>query len=347
MDAWFHTTRVWTLAIWAVAGIECAAADPARPERMSSSPVRVIFDTDIQGDADDLGAVAVLYALADAGEAEILAMGVSSKNPWSPFCLSALNTYFGQPHIPLGMLKGPGSSKRSKYTRELSESFPRALQSLDDAPDAALLYRRVLAAADDRSVVFVSVGFLTNLRNLLITEPDAWSPLDGRALVARKVKAWVCMGGQFPEGPEACNFRRDGPAAAYVVEHWPTRVVFSGGELGVRIQTGAGLTALPEDSPVRQGYELYNGLKNRASWDQTAVLYAVRGLNGGLKELWGLHRGGSIVFDPVTAQVSWRDIPQRDHTYLVERMPVARVSRMIEDLMLHIPAVSGQGRPLP
>ena len=34
-------------------------------------PTPVILDTDIQGDVDDVGAVAVLHALAARGEAEI------------------------------------------------------------------------------------------------------------------------------------------------------------------------------------------------------------------------------------------------------------------------------------
>lgn len=223
-----------------------------------------------------------------------LAMGVSSKNPWSPLCLSALNPYFGRGDIPLGVLNGPGSAKRSRYAQQVAEEFPRTLKSLADAPNAAELYRRVLATEAEGSVVLVTVGFLSNLRDLLQSKPDALSPLDGRDLVARKVKAWVGMGGQFPEGPEACNWRRDAAAAAYVLEHWPTPVIFSGGELGSRIQTGAGLTKLPTNSPVRRAYELYNGLTNRASWDQTAVLYAVRGFNGGLKEVWDLRANGSV-----------------------------------------------------
>ncbi len=68
-------------------------------------PVRLIFDTDIQGDVDDVGTVTLLHALADRGEVELLAMGVSSKNPWSPLCLDALNTYFGRPDIPLGVVQ--------------------------------------------------------------------------------------------------------------------------------------------------------------------------------------------------------------------------------------------------
>jgi purine nucleosidase len=328
-----RTVTVIGLAAWMAISALASASQP---------PLRMIFDTDIQGDADDVGTVAVLHALADAGEVEILAMGVSSKNASSPLCLSALNTYFGRGEIPLGVLKGPGSSKRSRYAGQIAEEFPRKLKSIEEAPDAAMLYRRVLAAADEKSVVVVSVGFLSNLRNLLLTKPDDLSSLGGRDLVAHKVKTWVCMGGQFPEGPEACNLRRDAPAAAYAIEHWPTPVIFSGGELGSRIQTGAGLTKLPTDSPVRRAYELYNGLTNRSSWDQTAVLYAVRGLEGGLKDVWDLRTNGSMVFDPATAYVEWRDQPQRDHAYLVEKMPPEQVARMIETLMLHLPTDSNK-----
>ncbi|RKY61051.1 MAG: hypothetical protein DRP96_04290, partial [Candidatus Neomarinimicrobiota bacterium] len=39
---------------------------------------KVIFDTDIGPDWDDVGATAVLHTLANQGEAEILAMMVSS-----------------------------------------------------------------------------------------------------------------------------------------------------------------------------------------------------------------------------------------------------------------------------
>ena len=63
-------------------------------------PVRLIFDTDMMGDVDDVGTVAVLHALADRGEVRILAMGLSGKNRWSPLCLDALNTYFNRPEIP-------------------------------------------------------------------------------------------------------------------------------------------------------------------------------------------------------------------------------------------------------
>ncbi len=44
------------------------------------------------------------------------------------------------------MVKGPAHNRASKYAQAIAEEFPHRLKSADDAPDAALLYRRVLAA---------------------------------------------------------------------------------------------------------------------------------------------------------------------------------------------------------
>jgi len=43
-----------------------------------AEPLKIIFDTDIDGDNDDVAAAAILHAFADAGQVEILAMGKSS-----------------------------------------------------------------------------------------------------------------------------------------------------------------------------------------------------------------------------------------------------------------------------
>ncbi|MCY2995628.1 MAG: nucleoside hydrolase [Planctomycetota bacterium] len=297
--------------------------------------VPLIFDTDIMGDVDDVGAVAVLHALANRGEATILAMGVCVKNPWCPLCLDALNTYSRHPDIPLGVVKGPAHNRASRYAQGIAQEFPHALKSAEDAPEAALVYRQVLAKQPDRSVVMVSVGQLTNFRNLLKTGPDEHSNLGGVELVKRKVRVWVCMGGRFPAGREA-NLINDGPAAAYAVAHWPTPIVFSGWEIGQEIMTGAGLRKHPEGTPVRRAYELYNGLRDRQSWDQTAVLYAVRGLDGGLSDQWGVVGHGYLHVNDDGSD-EWRTSPDKDHAYLVRKMDPKKIAAVIEELMLQQP----------
>jgi hypothetical protein len=298
--------------------------------------VPVILDTDMGSDVDDVGSVAVLHGLANRGEAKILAMGVCIKNPWTPLCLDALNTYFRRPEIPVGVVKGPAFKDLSRYAHKIALEFPHALKRAEDAPDAALLYRQVLAKQPDQSVVMVSIGPLTNLRNLLKSGPDKHSPLGGRELVKQKVRAWVCMGGHFPKGKEF-NLECDGPASAYVVQHWPTPAVFSGNEIGAEILTGPGLKQAPVTSPVRRCYQLYNGLTNRASYDQTAVLYAVRGLDGGLSDLWTVKSGGRL-FVNNDGSDAWQESADHDQSYLVKKARPEKVAAVIQELMLAAPA---------
>ena len=102
------------------------------------------------------------------------------------------------------------------------------------------------------------------MKNLLDTKPDAASALDGVALVRKKVRVWVCMGAAFPKGRE-WNVHRDAAASARAINDWPTPIIFSGYEIGVKVNTGRRLAETPKTNPVRRAYELYNGLKNRHS----------------------------------------------------------------------------------
>jgi len=198
----------------------------------------------------------------------------------------------------------------------------------------------VLAAQPDASVVIVSVGFLSNLAALLDTPADALSPLRGEELVRRKVRLWVAMGGKFPDGrvengEGEYNLRVDTAASMRALSDWPTPVVLSGFEIGDHIKTGRRLRDAPEQNPVRAAYFHFNGLENRESWDQTAVLYAVRGARDYWTEsepgLCLMHAGVPGGFN------EWIPTPRKTHRHLVEKMPPVEVGRVIEELMLRPP----------
>ncbi|MCI5146429.1 MAG: nucleoside hydrolase [Candidatus Electrothrix sp. AR3] len=292
----------------------------------------LILDTDISSDVDDVGAVALLHGLANQGNVRILAMMVSSGDPWSVPCLAAINTWFGRPNIPIGMIQGENVQHQSKYTKNIAEEFPHQSATGADAPEAVNLYRRLLAAQADKSVTLVTIGYLTNLRNLLESKADAYSPLDGRSLVLRKVQHLVCMGGQYPTGRE-WNFYQDAPAAAYVVDHWPTPIVFSGFEIGKDILTGAGLKKAASSNPIRRSYELYNNLTNRPSWDQIALYYAVKGQQ---VSLWSSIPGKNTV--QTDGSNVWQN-KQDDvnHAYLVQEAAPSEITMLLEQLMLSTP----------
>ncbi len=323
----------------------------AGPPAVQAAPVKLIFDTDMAEDVDDVGALAVLHALADLGEAKILAVGISSRNEDVGPCMDAINTWYGRPDIPIGYQRGlqvgypkdTGEPTKSKYAGLVAKAFPHDLARSSDAVDAALLYRKVLAAQPDGSVVMVSVGFLSNMKALLDAPADSISPLTGEELVRRKVRLWVCMGGKFPDGRFAngdgeYNLKVDAVAALRALLDWPTPVVLSGFEIGARVHTGRRLRTLPETSPVRAAYLHFNGLDNRESWDQTAVLYAVRGAGSYWSEsapgLCLMHLAGKSAFS------EWIPTPRKGHRYLVEKMAPAELARVIEDLMLRRPAAA-------
>ena len=310
------------------------------PERLTSSiggPVPIIFDTDFGPDVDDVGALAVLHAMADLDEAEILGVMVStSENVDSPRAVDVVNTYYGRPDIPIGLADPSALSIPSRYTAQIASSF--ASQEVPN-PTATSLYRRLLAARPDNSVTIVSVGFTSNLDDLLLSGPDEFSPLNGADLVALKVKLWVAMAGQFPdsdENPRGAEFNlvQDVRASIITTALWPTPVVFSGYEVGAAVKTGGVLqVAVPEDNPIREAYRLFTGGDDRNSWDLTAVWYAVRGSDGFFDTCSGrieVNADGSNGWNPDAS----------GHAYLRMKVEAEVIAKALDELLVTPPAGS-------
>jgi hypothetical protein len=293
----------------------------------AAEPVRVIFDTDMETDCDDAGALAVLHALADLGECEILATVVSVRDPASAAAVDAINRYYHRPELPIGMVKGTrGVLEKSAYVPRLAAEFPHRFSPGVEVPDAVLVYRDTLERQPDHTVVIVTVGYLTNLKNLLSLPADHVH-LSGLDLVKAKVARWVCMGGNFIGDPPHddlklgnVNFQRDAASALYVVPHWPGAMVFVGREIGSvpsGLTLGESLARTPAESPVRRAYEYYFGgkLKNRHVADLTTVLYAVRGL----RDYWNLSAPGTMdLHDNMT--FDWHPAADGKQSYLKKKM---------------------------
>jgi|GEM_PF-53595 len=298
-------------------------------------PVPVILDTDISSDVDDAGAVAVLHSLANESKADILAMMVSAVNPSAEGCLHALNAYFGRPEIPIGVISGEGVSDESKYTDVIGKEFAvdRGEQGVAGL-EVVSLYREILSRQPDQSVMIITIGYLTNLKNLLISGPDSTSPLTGRELVARKVKKLVTMGGQYPKGRE-WNFYQDHEATTLVVAEWPTPIFFCGFESGVKVLTGSGLRQTSAANPLRRSYELYNGLTDRSSWDQLTVLYGIEGLGDASSTKTPLFTivGGTNTILPDGSN-EWRKNPVGKHYYLQNTLSNEELRERVEQHMI-------------
>ena len=162
-----------------------------------------------------------------------------------------------------------------------------------------------LSAAKDGSVVIASVGFLTNLLDLLrSSSADGGLALSGVELVAKKVAQLVMMGGSLGNRIEwnlgGCGGTDGGRCGSYdalgaisreVLLLWPTTVpvTFVAFEPGADVHTGGRLGSweAPDDHPGHVAYQRFCSdreyvpwwcsPRGRASWDPMAVLYAVRG----------------------------------------------------------------------
>lgn len=312
----------------------------SRSDALKKDPVYLILDTDLGPDYDDVGAMALMHALADSGQVDILATLSSNHDENVIPCMEAINTYFNRPSLPVGGPKSGGGVKMTsghkiRWTEVLPAKYPHRTAKTSDAPDAVEVYRKVLSKQKDSSVVICTIGFFTNLKDLLESGPDRYSRMSGKELVARKVKRVVAMAGAFPAGREF-NVYCDTPASIVFAEQWPTEVVFSGFEIGDAILTGKRLVEadLP-DSPVKETYQLClaeGDPQGRKSWDQTAVLVAIKGY----EPYYKIERGRFKVVDE-QGNNSWEADETGTHFRLIEKVPAAQMARLIEDYMMYRP----------
>lgn len=309
------------------------------------SKKQIIFDTDIGGDCDDAGALALLHRLCDLGEAELLATTHCYSSPYVAGCLDAINTYYGR-QVPVGINHASYTDDEGRYAKALCESFPHRYPSHTAAtvPDSVALIRQILAKAEEQSVTLVAVGDMRTMARLLRSEGDEASPLSGKELIAAKLDRTVLMGGRFFEswpmpiyadnkiGAKLVdwewNIHGAIADAKQVCQEWPGTLVFSSYEIGSYIHTMVGYNAkAPVDSPVRMAYDLRVHDKGRCSWDHTAVLEAIRP-----DTYWHYHAFGRICVDD-EGITRWTPSQDCRHTYLLPKVDYEEIRRLIDSLV--------------
>ena len=258
---------------------------------VTEEPVKIIFETDLGNDIDDALALDMLYKYMDTGKAELLAICLNKEGRAPAEYADIMNTWYGYPDVPIGIIHDGIDCENDavNYAMAVAEmkdesgnlKYARSLENHDALPESHLLTREILSKQKDGSVTMVSVGFSTNLIRLLDTRPDEYSELDGEELVARKVNLLVIMAGCFNDpGIHEYNVVKDIPAAKRIMGEWPTEVVVTPFELGVRVCYPASSIekdfGWAQDHPMVDAYESYMPMPyDRPMWDPSAVLYAV------------------------------------------------------------------------
>ncbi len=266
---------------------------PAAEPKPDPEPVRLIFDTDVCGDCDDVLALGMIHSLQSRGLCSLLAVTISVDNDQAAPFVDAVNTFYGRGTVPIGVVGKGGVVEKSKYLSMVEDKetdgrfrYPHDLLSSASAPTATDVLRATLAKQPDHSVVIAQVGFSTNLARLLDSPPDQHSPFSGRELVERKVRLLSLMAGAFQ--PIETNKRfleynvvKDVASARTLAARWPTAIVYSGFEIGIALPYPA--ISIERDyryvkhHPLAEAYIRRNPPPhNRPTWDLTSVLYAVQ-----------------------------------------------------------------------
>jgi len=312
-------------------------------------PVKIIFDTDIGGDCDDAGTLAMLHSLCDKGEAELLAVTHCYSSPWYAGCIDTINRYYGRT-VPVGLNYDCPKTNRNTYAGLISDLFesryPASCYGTEDAPEDTLrVLRKVLAEAEDQSVTLVVTGALTSMARLAESKGDDISPLSGQEMIRKKLARTVVMGGRFkeswpmviyPDGNEngmqvtwEWNIKGSGLRAAQTAcDLWCGELVFSSYEIGSYIKTMVGYPMrAKKGDPVAAAYEIHNRGEGRCSWDQTAMLEAIRP-----GKYWNYHAFGKVSVDDEFV-THWHKDDRYRHTYLLPKVDYEEIRQVIDDLV--------------
>jgi len=262
-------------------------------ENSKQYPIKVILDTDMGSDCDDVGALALLNEYANQGKVNILGVIYSSGAvPYGTGVIDAINRYYDNDNIPIGANndKSVGDSIDKMQTEKLSKdtaAFRNRYINNSDATEQTELLRSILSNENNENVIYITIGHTKGLYDLLVSKPDSISELSGFELVDKKIEKWIALGALNAKNSNGYyvkdwNFFFNGTAkyTKYLVDSFPKPAYFV--DAGSNIMTGKSLMNTPNGNIVRTAYRdwLWNVEKKtlgdqRPSWDLMAVYFAV------------------------------------------------------------------------
>lgn len=312
----------------------------------AAKPVKIIFDTDMGNDVDDVVALDMLYKYLDEGAIELLGVISSKRESGSVKFIDAMNTLYGYPNIPIGIVKTYPeegylcTDKRLNYADYTvdAHNYPHTITDWDAVPDGYKLIRKLLSEQPDKSVTFVTVGFSTNMARLLSSKGDEYSALDGKTLMERKAHRVVIMAGNFHEAKKEYNIYKDHFAATRFITECPVPMYFSDYALGKSTlypyQTVYEGFKYTENHPLVVAFHYYAEMPyNRPLWDPTAVLFAVEGHKG----YASLSKSGYVTVDQKDITDFTEDRLSNRRYYKVNDKQRAAIVRRIVELTLRTP----------
>lgn len=254
----------------------------------------LIIDTDYASDADDVVALEIATAFDKDKLVDIKGVCLSTTYSRS---VPAVYKHLADKKIwdvPVGMNTITGLHVNTKYVDVMYEGGRTDYMQCKD------LYRKILAESD-KKVNIITLGFTQNIEDLLKSQPDVYSPLNGVDLVKEKVDTLYIVGGNNDNRP-SFNYwygkdRDTIGAAQYVVNNFPSRIVFFQEEMGKGIWCASFYNSedKKEKNLVTKALKA-NNQQNGLTCDPFAIYCAVQDMNNNLEESFlGLECGTQYI----------------------------------------------------
>lgn len=290
---------------------------------------KIIYDTDIGVDVDDLVDLMLLHQLAINGDCELIATIAATSDSWSSGCLYPINKSFQRPDIPVGArASGVAFGAASYYGTEIIQAAGGGIGTIQNA---LTLYRTLLAAADDNSITIICSGPMGNMSDLLNSGPDSISSLTGVQLTRKKVRELIIPAGVYPSSssPHSHNFIVDPTSANNMCATATCPMVFVDDNVALvenatptpnnGTYTGRLLSVLNPNETVLVGWRAWtakSGAPYRPCWAQNAIMYACFGLGRGYDTFFTRTINGSVSVNAGTGQSTWTAGTIKEHSYL-------------------------------
>lgn len=303
---------------------------------------KILLDTDLGGDCDDVGAIALLNVFANRKEAEILGITHSTSLEWGPACIDIINRFYGRSidlgaYAKKGFLDGP---QFNRYAEKLAMKFSSPYLNRSLATEATKYLRTKLLSLKNEKCKLVGIGQLNNLADLLRSSGCDASSKSGYEIIKDQVEEVVLMGGMFPNNDERIYFHgkeyqteynivSDIPSAQYFIANCPVSITFIDFIIGYQVKTIGRLLELGNmDNPVTFSYYHYCN-SSRESWDLIAIYYAVRGLD----DVFAYSDHGIVTVDD-EGKTHFKPCETGKHRYLRLVIPEGELAKRIDDLIL-------------
>ena len=245
-------------------------------------PRALLFDSSLDGDIDQVLALAMLFGLEGKRQVRVGSLSTSQFNlPIARFIDLVARFYGSGRGSAIGMSNAGAQTDTvpsmvdaalRKTGAEGKPAYNRALSTVNDSADAVALIRNALSAQTDRNAAVVLAGRPTNL-TALTDLPD------GRTWISKKAAVLAIVGGRFDGGTPDPVVRADVAGFRKLLADWPGPVVMAGTELsdalpfpGKTIDEGFTWTA---NHPVVDAYRAFRAMPYDApSRTLAALLHA-------------------------------------------------------------------------